>query len=97
MLTTPVVVFNTGTIKLPPIPTAGVVTVTVVNVVFNTVVPFNVSTPAPVAGKIVPAVGLPEVPLPDAVSSLAIIAGAGTVIVTVAGSQFVGFNFSHRL
>ena len=97
MLTTPVVVFNTGTGAPTVCGTAAVVTVTVVNVVSNTVAPFKVSTPAPVAGKMVPAVGLPEVPLPDAVSSLAIIAGAGTVIVTVAGSQFAGFNFSHKL
>ena len=98
MLTTPVVVSNVGTAAPAVCGVAAVVTTTVTNVVSKTVAPFKLSAPAaPVAGKMVPAIGVPVLPLPDAVSLLATIAGATTVIVTVAGSQFVGFNFSHKL
>ena len=98
MLTIPVVVSNVGTAAPAVCGVAAVVTATVTNVVSKTVAPFKLSAPAaPVAGKIVPALVAPAVPLPEAVSLLAIIAGATTVIVTVAGSQFVGFNFSHKL
>ena len=60
--------------------------------------PFKVSAPLPLLFNTLPALGLPVVPLPPAIaSSWAIIAGGVTVTVTVAGSQLVGFNFSHKL
>ena len=91
---------NTGTIGLPLMPVAGVVTVIVTDVVSVKAVPFKVSLPFPLFGKTFPA-GYPVVPfcpvLAVNVSSCANIVPAVTVMVTVAGSQFAGFNVSHKL
>ena len=57
--------------------------------------PFKVSGFVGLADNTFPALALPIVPFPPAMASAtASIAGAVTVIVTVAESQLLGFSFS---
>ena len=86
----PVVVFKVG--KTPVVP-AGVTTVIVIAVRLISGLPFKVSGPEPLAGSTLPKLAFPVAPLVEGIKSFcATIAAAVTGTVTIAVSQFKGFN-----